>query len=258
MIRRDGSNGTWLVISQVDHAHVSGEIAAVWGNAEVSPLPNKDELVAAVRDHDDGWRDWERLPTIDPDSGWPRNFTEMPMDVATGIWRQSILVCRTHSPLGGIWVGRHFTFLGEKAREGREEGSQDALAIDAFLREQHELESKWRGEVEGVDPAQMDASIEAGFRWVQFFDAMSLWLCCAERTEPQQTPTPQGNSLSMTPGTDHSRITLEPWPLSVERLELSVPAWRIPARRFGSDTELQAAIKSAGNETLNWTLEQTD
>ncbi len=254
MIRRDGANDSWLLISQVDHAHLAAEIAAVWGNAQVPPLPHEHQLVLAVRDHDDGWQEWRRSPTIDPETGLPRNFTEMPMDVATAIWSQSIHKCRQHSPLAGLWVSEHFRFLGSMARETRDDGSEDATAIDEFLSQQQKLQMAWRNETEGESASNIDATIETGFRWVQFFDALSLWLCCAERTQPQQTVTPGGQTLGMTPLQPPSKIAFDPWPLSVARLELSVPAWSIPAKRLSDDAALYAAIRDADGETLKWEL----
>jgi len=254
MIRREGANETWLLLSQVDHAHLAGEIAAVWGNDEVAALPEAGQLVPAVRDHDEGWSQWERTPAIDPVSGLPRNFTEMPMPVATDIWTQSILFCRQHSPLGAIWVSQHFTFLGENARESREDDSDDARAIDRFLSEQRAYRAACRAEIDDVPPADLETTIDVGFRWVRFFDAASLWLCCAERFDTDQALAPDGGALSLSPSPQTSNIMLEPWPLSVERLDLSVAARRIPARSLGSDAELQAAMRMADHETLEWSL----
>lgn len=89
MIRRD-SGDDWLLISQVQHARLAADLARVWGNPRVPPLPVADQLVRAVRDHDNGWWSWEQAPEIDPAAGWPRSFTEMPMPVATRIWTASI------------------------------------------------------------------------------------------------------------------------------------------------------------------------
>ena len=93
MIRRDGEPG-WILISQVDHAHLAARMADVWGNEQVSALPWPELLVPAIRDHDEGWRDWERLPDIDPETLWPRNFTEMPPLESARIWSHSIETCR--------------------------------------------------------------------------------------------------------------------------------------------------------------------
>ena len=83
MIRRDvtlpdGRPG-WLRISQVDHARLSAELASRWGGGRFLPVicnPHvegenplrgvRDEVLAAIRHHDDGWLSWETAPAIDP------------------------------------------------------------------------------------------------------------------------------------------------------------------------------------------------
>ncbi len=100
MIRREEEAGSlsgkpgWILISQVDHAHLAAELAEAWGNEEQPALPWPEILLPAIRDHDEGWREWERHPDIHPETHWPRNFTEMPATDAVRIWTQSIDICR--------------------------------------------------------------------------------------------------------------------------------------------------------------------
>ena len=350
MIRRDDGND-WLLISQVDHAHLAAEIAAAWGNDDVRALPACDLLIPAIHFHDSGWFHWELRPGIEASKGVPRDFTEMPMAVATEIWNKSIEICsqggtsffeagkrfrrilesrglrltrerrsiadavfrfegtfyayqvidraaelRTSvpvrratvdrilplledagliqriyrgievdcfevtlpnpepSPLAGIWVSRHFCWLAERARENRSENVADLAAIETFLAEQASLQLKWREDVSKSFAAeQVDTLSDAGFRYLQFFDRLSLWLCCAHRTQAYRMTAPNGGTLCFVPCVS-GRILLEPYPLSVERLKLAVPALRIPARKYTNDSELQQAIARGLVEPLEWEL----
>ena len=110
MIRRDDGDD-WLLISQVEHARLAGEIAAAWGNSAVPALPHPEWLISAVRDHDEGWRAWELAPRIDPSTGRPRDFTEMPIGDSLVIWRTSIERAVEMSDLGGFAVAGHFRAL---------------------------------------------------------------------------------------------------------------------------------------------------
>jgi hypothetical protein len=140
MIRRDGEPG-WILISQVDHAHLAARMAEVWGNEQVPPLPWPELLVPAIRDHDEGWRDWERLPDIDPETLWPRNFTEMPPQESARIWshnietcrrgRQSIVACvdefRWFLALAGMRLTHERAIIAEEVFSSREAFSADDL-----------------------------------------------------------------------------------------------------------------------------------
>ncbi|MEX2288183.1 MAG: DUF3891 family protein [Planctomycetaceae bacterium] len=247
MIRRDDGND-WLLIPQIEHAHLAADIAARWGNDQVRPFPGSDELVEAIRHHDDGWAEWDAAPRINRANGIPRSFTEMPMCAATEIWTRSIAVCGDISPLNGTWVSKHFCWLAEQARESRIDKPDDLRAIEAFLDAQEQLHQRWKF-------ASGDQLIDSGFHGVQFFDRLSLWLCCAPRTEPLDIDCPNFGRIRFTPLTDH-RIVVAPDPFSArgQALELTVAAKQISARRYADDADLQSALHAAEIRRLTWTL----
>jgi hypothetical protein len=260
MIRRDDQND-WLLIRQVEHARLSAEIAAVWGNESVEPLPVPELLLPAIHDHDVGWKEWAASPGVDPETGCPRNFTEMPMAVSTALWSTSIEVCAAPAPLAGTWVSRHFCWLAEQARESRQDITEEVAAIDDFLDDQTSRQQAWRREIQlqwqeaagNFSLDDVDVLILEGLQYVQFFDRVSLWLCCSPAEMPFDTERPGGESIRLTPGSS-GRVVLTPYPLSVDRLELSVSAHRIEARRYANDAELQRAIDAAEIEELRWEL----
>ncbi len=252
MIRRDDGDN-WLLISQRDHARLAGEIAAVWGNNSFPMLPRPDWLVPVVARHDDGWRMWERAPQIDPDSGRPRDFTEMPMDEATAIWRESLACCGS-VPMGRLWVSRHFQHLAEKARESRKDVPEDIEAIDLFLEQQGGVqEQEASATLHVIGKTVFTQLADIGYRYLQFFDRLSLWICCAAQHFSEGFTVPNTGTVRFTPGPD-GRFRVEPFPLSVEQLELSASAKRIPARRFDDDSAFRTALSSAPREWLRWTI----
>ena len=254
MIRRDDGR-SWLLVSQMDHARIAGEIAGVWGNETVPPLPRPAVLVPSVRFHDDGWKEWESEPTVDPETGGPRNFTEMPMPEATSIWVRSIEQAAKRNPLDGLWVSKHFTYLAEQIRPSRRSDKTEKFAIDSFLASQKPLRSVWRGKAlkqfEGIP--ELEAGIEIGLKWLQFFDALSLWLCCAPRTEPNTFTLPDGTPLIARPQSPED-IVLDPWPLKPKLITLSVLARRIVARKYADQAELGQALVFGSPVSLHWRL----
>lgn len=250
MIRRVDGND-WLIISQIDHARLAGALAAHWGSEFVAPLPRPDLLIPAVENHDDGWKEWEQQPRVDRATGRPRNFTEMPLVEATAIWTRSIDRCAQSSAMGGVWVSLHFCWL---ARRASADDPAEAGAIERFLDLQAALQRSLRMQVESEFPGgELDALIDRGFRFLQAFDSMSLWLCCGEPTRPMTATLPDQEPLTFQP-IDSRRIRVHPYPFSAPMLELHVPARRIPARRYEDDRQLREALSRSQPEQLGWVL----
>lgn len=255
MIRRDDGHD-WLLISQVDHARLAGEIAAAWGNNETPPLPCPEWLVTAVRCHDDGWREWEGSPRIDPASGRPRDFLEMLMVEATAIWSWSIAAC-ARVPMGSLWVSRHFQHLARLALNSRSD-RDDIAALERFLANQRDVEHEGRSTAAGLSLTDEDYEqlADRGFRYVQMFDHMSLWLCCALRSKPQEFAVPFSADIRLVPTDDGSTIIIEPWPLRVDELPLTVPGRRIAASVFANDLEYRDSLDASTPSKLHWILKR--
>lgn len=352
MIRREDGND-WLLIPQTEHARLAADIAERWGNAQAGFARCAEELVSAVRHHDDGWLEWEQAPHIDPTNGTPRSFLEMPMTEATEIWNRSIDVCsrdtswylaalrtaqifgsmrpldavfheilrmkprfrteeltqrlqslelqrrvsrsaihlalhwlekegwifklagteldaeyerlfpsRPPSPLGGMAVSKHFCWLAEQARESRAERTDELSAVNEFIQRQHDLQRSWRRAVAAsqLSTDAVNRRIEEGFRTVQFFDRLSLWICCAPRTEPLQLEYPGSGCVEFVPRHDWT-FTVKPFPFPLDPvlhadkpMTVEVSAKRIAARRYVDDADLQSALADAAAERLTWTF----
>ena len=75
-----------VVISQPAHAWISGCIARAWGNDRFGTFAPKQEVCLGAEQHDIGWLLWETMPTLNPKTGYPHNFMEVPTEVHLGIW----------------------------------------------------------------------------------------------------------------------------------------------------------------------------
>jgi hypothetical protein len=89
---------------------------------------------------------------------------------------------------------------------------------------------------------------------LQFFDALSLWLCCGKRKE-ESASAPGGTrfraGLSVDPARSiQAMATISPWPLTVEELPLTVDARTAAVRKYASREELAAA--PGERLTLEW------
>ncbi|QDT48621.1 hypothetical protein Pan258_26630 [Symmachiella dynata] len=256
MIRRE-QGADWLIVSQVDHARLAAELAQAWRHNVASSWGISELLFLAVLKHDDGWRAWETGLEIDPDNGIPRDFTEMPMEVAAGIWTSSIETCAAEHPLVGIWVSRHFCYLAQYALSNRADNAADVTAARRFLAEQEQLQQQLQSvALRDVTAREFETLSELGFRFLRLFDGLSLWLCCAERSEPYDIQS-DGQSARFMPYAD-GQIVIDPYVLTKHPLRLAVPAQRIAARAYADNKDLRAAVEASPVEELSWTFTAQD
>jgi hypothetical protein len=217
-------------------------------------LREYEGLIEAVFHHDDGWAAWEQRPDVDPESGQPLDFTEMPLAAALRIWRESIAAADAFGSWAAWCVSAHFTTLQRRFAKADEPPARRALA-DEFLAEQDASQARWLADwIHGPRPARQAiarnrAAADRALAYLQLFDALSLWLCCAPRGEPLAIDVPQGPPVTFTP-TPEGWITIAPWPFRVPELPLSTTGREVRATRYADAADLAAAPARA--ERLDW------
>lgn len=252
MIRREDGND-WLIITQIDHARISAELGTAWPSAAIGSGAMSDLLIAAIRDHDIGWKQWESAIEIDPKTGIPRSFTEMPIATAGEIWTRSIDHCGRNHPLPGLWVSRHFCRLAERTLTSREDEAEDVAAAKQFLTEQHDYQERLRAEALLDLTSRELKGLETLGAWLLWLlDGLSLWLCCAPRTSPL-TLNLRDREVVFTPRSA-LEISVSPYVFCERPLAVTTTARRIPARPYASDDDLHSTLNSAPVENLAWTF----
>jgi hypothetical protein len=170
MIRREitTADGTdlWLLISQVEHARVSGELARNWR------VGYSQDVVNAIAHHDDGWAAWEAQPKLKPEFGGPFSFLEMPVPAALVIWDHSIAAAGEFGPLAAYIVAGHFYNLLNHS-----ENAYDPLAA-AWLTAKRKHRTTWLDEWVRADATHTLEYAKDAQQMLLIADLFSLWLCC--------------------------------------------------------------------------------
>jgi Protein of unknown function (DUF3891) len=266
MIRRDvtaddGRPG-WLLVPQIAHAEVSGNLADVWRFEGLRPAGVEGNLRTAGHRHDDGWVDWDARPGIDSKTGRPTNFDEMRLADSLPIWTRSILEGAAHGALVGYFVAGHFTRLLRRFDSWRNDPAPELLAHDFLARHDANM-ARWLAERQESEPvaagtcSELADAARRGVSYLQLFDAISLWLCCAERHEPRRIELAPGEGWTFSPtggaAKDCQQVRVEPWPLTSTQCDLEVRGLVVPVARYSSTDELLAATIAA-DVPLRWRL----
>lgn len=229
MLRRD-DGADWLVITQPEHAALSGRLAQAWATI---PPPRAATLLA-LYEHDNGHSRSDANGHWNPQTGEVQDFRSAPKETQAAIARRGVERLAGESPYAALLVAIHF---GEHAAKER---------LLARLR---------------ADPARAadaaDERINAGYQLLQACDVLSLAVCLdVERFgSSKETPAfrPAGQPL-LDMAFAHrgdGTVGLDPWPFAPERVTARVTARVVPARRYASADALAEAFHNAALRDLS-------
>lgn len=250
--REDGGK-VWLLIAQSEHASLASYLACHWAEFPGLSASAREQLLIGILSHDNGWDAWEAAPTFDRKLGCPPQFTEMPGTTSLPLWTKSIDACEALGPLAGYAASGHFSAMLEHHAD-RVLPADRAVADQFLASEKKRRDRCERAWITTHGPAAAK-ELPLAVRYLQAFDAISLWFCCALRTGPYEVAVPSGGGqyFTFTPTEARPpRITIVPWPLSVDETQLSAEADVAPAAKYRSLAEFEAARTE--RTILTWDL----
>jgi Protein of unknown function (DUF3891) len=244
-----------VAITQPAHAWVAGQLARAWGNARFGRVEPREAVCLAAEQHDNGWADWETAPTLNPATGRPHTFLELPRPTHLAIWGGASRWARTLGRYPALLVSLHGTGLYEGYDAGRDPPAVAALVADFLAREgavQADLLASLRADPRAAPHARPEV-VARNRRLVAVWDAMSLAVCgglAGERTIAR-VPTVAGEtSLTLAPvGDDPTRVAVAPWPFARSAVTLVCEGRRLDAT-FADEGAMRAALLAAPVETI--------
>ena len=257
MVIREVADGSTYVSTQEEHAELSAQFAAHWGNDRFERLRPYDTMVFATTYHDSGYREWEGVPPMDAAKGRPYGHRErIPDFEATELtaYRRNVDWVRGHDLYAGVlvsmhrtglWRGRYDVLTSPKPRV-RELSAPVQAVLD-------ELEAQQRQDKAtlAAGNAVFEDELWVNYRMLQLFDLLSLYFCCDGYRdngfkEECLAPIPAGYApddsveLRITPNPDGS-VRMDPYPFDISPLQVTVRARRMPAGQYDSEADARAA-----------------
>jgi hypothetical protein len=223
MLRRDeGTN--WLVITQPEHAALSGRLAQAWATI---PAPRAETLLA-IYEHDNGHAQSDANGHWNPQTGEVQDFRSAPKETQAEIARRGVERLAQESPYAALLVAIHF---GEHAAQER-------------------LLARLRADSTRAADAATER-INAGYQLLQACDVLSLAVCLgiARFDTAKETPAFRPGGQPLLDMAFHHRgggiVALDPWPFATDRVTARVTARVIPARRYTAADALADAFHTA-------------
>jgi hypothetical protein len=226
MVLRDLGGDAVLCIGQPAHAWLSGQIAGAWGNGLFPEPRPRDEVVLAAIGHDVGMAAWDAEPELNPQTGWPMAFLEMPLSTHLRLWSRAPWLALSQSRWAGLLVSLHGSFL--YARRAGEPG------VDEFLAAQASLQAELRASLGLAEPeARRHQRLLAAWDW------MSLVLCM------DRLPADvEGDRTLRMERAGEGSVTVSPWPFRRDQVEAHVDGRRLEGR-FEDEEAMRAALAAA-------------
>ncbi len=216
------------LVTQPDHAWFSGELMSLWRAEGMPDHPRRAELLFAVREHDNGWREADAAPRCNPAKGRPHDFLTLPRPDRIAIWERGTARFARQHPYAALLIVRHAIHL-HRDRGGEEEWAE-------FLDRMREREQELR---QAADASEDETA--ADYRLLDRADLISLAVCNAwsERFERH------GVRGRVRDGT----VFLDPFPLA-GATTFRIPCRWIPDRPCEGDADLGGELADARWEEL--------
>ena len=228
IVRPDGDN--LLLITQPEHAALSARIMEAWRSDGLPVLASRGTVLLATREHDNGWREVDRWPTVDTRTGRPHHFMSAPAATKQGIWPRGVRRLEADDPAAAALVAQHALTVLDRIP------TPDWLAFFAGMEAERD-----RILATGVYGNDVDALL-ADYRFVLLGDVLSLIFCCAWR----ESFVRAGYRMTL----EGETLVVRPDPFEGRRIEMTAVARRVPARPYVSDDDLRDALAAAPRVTV--------
>jgi hypothetical protein len=246
------SDGRLLLIRQVDHAELAGNLAENWGNTVFRDLEPAGPLILAAHQHDNGWREWDEMPQVNPATHHPYQFFDMPPAEHLPFYARGVERVAGQDRYAGLLVNMHLVGL-YKQRYGIDpdlRAKPQPPLVQAFIDENlarlEEDQRRLRADLQadsagGQSP--FDRQLWKNYKLLQVFDRLSLYLCMPPRIARTLGPAPvddmgQEVELTLTPWSAGA-LTVSPYPFRQAPLAVGVTARTVAARDYASDEEFR-------------------
>src|SRR5947209_5990721 len=134
MLLREDARGV-IAIGQPSHAWISGQLARAWGNDRFGQPEPREEVCLAAEQHDTGMAAWDRSPALNPDTGLPYSFIQMPLSAHLQAWREGPWRILSQSRYAALLVSMHGWRLYLQRDLGKL-AQADADAVRAYMDQQ--------------------------------------------------------------------------------------------------------------------------
>lgn len=214
MIRNRTDNKRFVF--QPSHALLATDILKHIDTTFLHEISHVKELQIAVELHDIGWAGWEQKPTINGLTGFPYDFTGIPVHDHLAIWENCSRTVCTMNLFAALLVSMHTTYLADR-HDATNDTQKEKKAFKSFIQSENNFQEQLFNTLSNdMQYQDVDSErLEVMRSWIGFCDYLSLLLCMQGFHNQLITDVPDAlgtSQVSITQIRDYeNRYVVEPW-----------------------------------------------
>ncbi|MEC4986154.1 MAG: DUF3891 family protein [Oscillatoria sp. PMC 1068.18] len=248
-----------ICITQNHHAWISGQLAQVWGNEIFGEFAPVREVCLAAEQHDIGWLNWEQNPTLNPQTGYPYRFSELPTAVHLEIWTSAKHLAAQFGRYVALLISLHGTRLYDRYRSW-EKSPEASRLVQGFFQQESAFQAEMLASLTDDEFYAIDSQLEIiqrNQKLIRVWDGLSILFCegFVGEQKIQEVPSFQGEtSIKLTKTeTKPNEVKISPWCFQQSEISL-VMEGKLLQEKFTDETAMREALKSAKSVTRQLTL----
>lgn len=209
------------LITQPDHASAAGRIMS--RSLALAAHPRRESILRAVAEHDNGWREEDADPSVDPASGDVVDFVRATLDVRHRVWPRGVARL-AGDPWAAALVAQHAITVYDRFTSDRD---WDLFFAEMTIARDRLLRSASR-------PLDL---LLADYVHVRLGDLLSLAFCTGW--------TDEHRFAGWTVRLSGTHVVVTPDPFGGETCPIHVAARQLDRRTFASREALHEAMRAA-------------
>jgi len=221
-------------IRQEDHAAFAGFLLEHWLDHGFPHHPNREAIIRAAHQHDNGWHQFDATPRLDPKTKLPVDFQRITPEETFQIWMEGSQRFVESDPLVALLITHHAYALHEhiSRRIGIwQEFFTNLAKRRAALRDSLGLQHN---------------DIERLYSYLRMADIFSLQFCMNRALGAERPERYAGYNYRR----DGNQFQFRPFPFTSRQLVYRLPTYPLERTGYDDPQALQAAMKKPVMEEI--------
>ncbi len=214
-------------IRQQDHAAFAAFLLENWSDHGFPFDPDREKIIFATRVHDDGWKEYDDNPRLDPKTKLPVDFLHVDVEETYDIWMRGSKMYIDHDPLIALLITHHAYALHENAH--KRDGVWKRFFVElaqqrAALRDQLGL---------------VHNQVERIYSFLRMADWFSLNYCLDPKLGVDRSEKYAGYTVRR----EGNTMQFRPYPFHARELHYRLPVYPLDKSGYEDQAALRAAMK---------------